>query len=158
MPIDAPPADRSFLGSYELTNSAPSTHSVGGETLDLALQYINTAGRIIACGAVSRELHVHDSRVGVDQVLTFLDRLAEYNLKGDERYGLKNTMNVVSKQLTYRGFIMVSDPHLVGPLRRAFPSSRSAFADGMETLKTPDKNLEKFHAEMPGLVESGKIK
>ena len=35
--------------------------------------------------------------------------VSQYNLKPDERYGIKNLMLVVSRRLTIRGFI-VSDP------------------------------------------------
>ena len=66
-----------------------SQFAVGGETLDLALEHINTHGRIIACGAIS-----------------------QYNKSGDERYGLRNTMQVVAKQLRYEGFIMDADKDL----------------------------------------------
>lgn len=68
--------------------------------------HINTYGRIISCGMIS-----------------------QYNKTGDDRYGLKNTMQVVAKQLTFQGFIM-----------------------------TPDKDLTDFHAQMPTLVKEGKIK
>ncbi|KAG0078527.1 hypothetical protein BGZ90_005027 [Linnemannia elongata] len=59
--------------------------NVGGETLEAALDHLNTHGRVIACGMIS-----------------------QYNTR--QPYGVKNLMNVVSKRLTIRGFI-VADFH-----------------------------------------------
>lgn len=64
--------------------------NVGGEHLDAALVAMNNFGRIVACGMVS-----------------------QYNLPEKERYGVKNTMMIVGKRLTMRGFI-VSDADM-GP-------------------------------------------
>ncbi|GLA36847.1 hypothetical protein AnigIFM63309_003282 [Aspergillus niger] len=57
--------------------------NVGGEQLDAVLEVMNNGGRIVACGMVS-----------------------QYNLKPEERYGLKNLYNVVTKRLRMRGFIV----------------------------------------------------
>ncbi|GAA5994709.1 MDR family NADP-dependent oxidoreductase [Rhodotorula paludigena] len=57
--------------------------NVGGETLDAVLATINNKGRIIACGSIS-----------------------QYNVPEEKRYGLKNTMNVVTKSLRWEGFIV----------------------------------------------------
>lgn len=57
--------------------------NVGGEQLDAALEVLKTNGRIIGCGMVS-----------------------QYNAGENERYGVKNLMNVVYKNLTFRGFIV----------------------------------------------------
>ena len=65
--------------------------NVGGVQLEAAINALNDFGRIVACGMV-----------------------AEYNLKDDERYGVKNLMQFVTKRLTMRGFI-ISDPNL-GPV------------------------------------------
>lgn len=54
--------------------------NVGGETLEAALDALNKHGRIIACGMIS-----------------------QYN---GPPYGIKNLMQVVSKSLTIRGFIV----------------------------------------------------
>ncbi|KAF9099637.1 hypothetical protein BGX29_007021 [Mortierella sp. GBA35] len=59
--------------------------NVGGETLEAALDHLNTHGRVIACGMIS-----------------------QYNTR--QPYGIKNLMHVVSKRLTIRGFI-VADFH-----------------------------------------------
>jgi NADPH-dependent curcumin reductase CurA len=59
--------------------------NVGGETLDEVFPRMALHGRIICCGMIS-----------------------QYNLKSDERYGLKNAMHIVSSRLSLNGFI-VSD-------------------------------------------------
>ncbi|KAF9404537.1 hypothetical protein BGZ94_004111 [Podila epigama] len=59
--------------------------NVGGDTLEAALDHLNNFGRIIACGMIS-----------------------QYNTRNP--YGVKNLMNIVSKRITFRGFI-VSDFH-----------------------------------------------
>ncbi|KAL8286337.1 hypothetical protein RQP46_004825 [Phenoliferia psychrophenolica] len=79
--------------------------NVGGETLDAALATLNTFGRVIACGAVS-----------------------QYNLLPHEKYGLKNYIMIVAKQITYQGFII------------------------------SNKNLDRFFAEVPGLIKSGALR
>ncbi|KAL8693499.1 MAG: hypothetical protein Q9218_001688 [Villophora microphyllina] len=61
--------------------------NVGGEQLDAALAALTNYGRIVTCGMVS-----------------------QYNVASeDERYGVKNLANVVSKRLKMQGFI-VGDP------------------------------------------------
>ncbi|GJN76934.1 hypothetical protein PLIIFM63780_000422 [Purpureocillium lilacinum] len=60
--------------------------NVGGEHLDAALEVMNPGGRIVACGMIS-----------------------EYNAKPEERYGIKNLMYIVTKQILFQGFI-VSKP------------------------------------------------
>ncbi|PYH71659.1 MDR family NADP-dependent oxidoreductase [Aspergillus vadensis CBS 113365] len=57
--------------------------NVGGEQLDAVLEVMNNGGRVVACGMVS-----------------------QYNLKPEERYGVKNLYNVVTKRLRMRGFIV----------------------------------------------------
>jgi len=65
--------------------------NVGGETMDAALNALKERGRIIGCGAIS-----------------------QYNLKPEERYGIKNLVPALfAKKLTIRGFI-VSDEDM-GP-------------------------------------------
>ncbi|OAL54594.1 NAD(P)-binding protein [Pyrenochaeta sp. DS3sAY3a] len=60
--------------------------NVGGEQLEAAIDVINSHGRIIACGQIS-----------------------QYHLAPEERYPLRNTMYLIGKQVTWRGF-MVGDP------------------------------------------------
>jgi len=62
--------------------------NVGAEHLDAAIENMNTFGRIIACGMI-----------------------AEYNAKDEsEKYGHKNLMMIVGKQITMRGFLVFGDP------------------------------------------------
>lgn len=62
--------------------------NVGAEHLHAAIETLNSFGRIVACGMI-----------------------AEYNAKSDdERYGHKNLMKIVGKQLTMRGFLVTNDP------------------------------------------------
>jgi len=79
--------------------------NVGGETLDIVLETINTHGRIIHCGSVS-----------------------QYQLPADKQYHLKNTSNVVTKQLRWQGFIVFQF------------------------------SLDEFEKTMPKLVKSGEVK
>ncbi|KAH6679114.1 hypothetical protein B0J14DRAFT_503749 [Halenospora varia] len=64
--------------------------NVGGETLDVALECMNTFGRIVQCGSISQG-----------------------SLPPSQQYGIKNMPLVVGKRLTLRGFI-VFDPDM-GP-------------------------------------------
>lgn len=57
--------------------------NVGGEQLEAALDAMNEWGRIVACGMIS-----------------------QYNLRPEERFGVKNLMHIVTKRLTIRGFIV----------------------------------------------------
>jgi NADPH-dependent curcumin reductase CurA len=65
--------------------------NVGGIQLEAAIDAMNNFGRIIACGMVS-----------------------EYSKKDEEKYGIKNLMQMVAKRLTMRGFL-VGDPDM-GPV------------------------------------------
>lgn len=64
--------------------------NVGGEQLEAAIDAMRDFGRIIACGMIS-----------------------QYNSKPEDRYPIRNIINVVAKRLTIRGFI-VSDANM-GP-------------------------------------------
>eukprot|EP00475_Leptophrys_vorax_P044021 TRINITY_DN866_c0_g2_i1.p1 TRINITY_DN866_c0_g2~~TRINITY_DN866_c0_g2_i1.p1 ORF type:complete len:347 (+),score=122.33 TRINITY_DN866_c0_g2_i1:327-1367(+) len=59
--------------------------NVGGETLDEVFPRMAVGGRIICCGMIS-----------------------QYNLTPEQRFGLKNSMSIVTSRLTLNGFI-VSD-------------------------------------------------
>jgi NADPH-dependent curcumin reductase CurA len=65
--------------------------NVGGEHLEAAIDAMNDFGRIIACGMIS-----------------------EYSALDDQKYPIRNLLNVVIKRLTIRGFI-VGDANM-GPL------------------------------------------
>lgn len=57
--------------------------NVGGEQLEAALEMLKNHGRIVGCGMVS-----------------------QYNLPEKEKYGIRNLFHMVSKNLTFRGFIV----------------------------------------------------
>ena len=59
---------------------------VGGEQLSTAIKHMNDHGRIVACGQIS-----------------------QYNLPVEEQYGIKNTLEIVGKRLTMRGFIVTDE-------------------------------------------------
>ncbi|PNH42626.1 hypothetical protein VD0004_g4720 [Verticillium dahliae] len=61
--------------------------NVGGAQLEAALHAINKHGRIIACGSI-----------------------VDYNVKPEDRYGVKNLFNIIGKSLTFKGFIVSLTP------------------------------------------------
>ena len=97
--------DLGFDAGFNYKKESPSTalqrlapngidiyyENVGGEHLEAALEALNDFGRIVTCGMIS-----------------------EYNKPRDQRYGIKNLTNIVSKRLTMRGFI-VGDKNM-GPI------------------------------------------
>ncbi|KKA30149.1 hypothetical protein TD95_002794 [Thielaviopsis punctulata] len=68
--------------------------NVGGEHLDAALAKMNTKGRVICCGMIS-----------------------QYNTPANERYALKNVIQIVSNQLHIEGFIVKYNQETVDKLR-----------------------------------------
>ncbi|EOQ99290.1 Zinc-type alcohol dehydrogenase-like protein PB24D3.08c [Wallemia ichthyophaga EXF-994] len=92
--------------------------NVGGKMLDDVLEVINPDGLVIMCGAIS-----------------------QYNSAG-EMYGLKNTVQLVFKRLTTKGFIVF--------YLHDKPSSHPDFSG-----KTLD---DEFTAIVPKLVKEGSIK
>jgi len=57
--------------------------NVGGQTLEAALESMNTFGRVVACGAIS-----------------------QYDGAAHKHYGVKNLFHVVTKRLLVQGFIV----------------------------------------------------
>lgn len=82
--------------------------NVGGETLDIVLGLARKYGRFIECGMIS-----------------------QYEKSGEERYGVKNMMNIVGRELKVQGFIVGSY---------------------VQELQG------QFYQEMPKYVKDGKIK
>ncbi|KAL5606859.1 hypothetical protein BROUX41_003236 [Berkeleyomyces rouxiae] len=68
--------------------------NVGAEHLDAALNHMNLKGRIICCGMIS-----------------------QYSTPVNERYGLKNALNIVARQLAIEGFIVRYNQETVDKLR-----------------------------------------
>ncbi|KAF8506256.1 NAD-P-binding protein [Gautieria morchelliformis] len=66
------------------------------ETLDIALNALNDFGRVINCGGISG-----------------------YNAA--EQYGIKNTMQIISKRLSLNGFIVSDHPDLIQEFYKVFP-------------------------------------
>lgn len=77
--------------------------NVGGEHLDAALNALTNFGRIggLICALIFSE---------TNQTVVACGMISEYNVgSADERYGVKNLSNVVSKRIKMQGFI-VGDP------------------------------------------------
>eukprot|EP00002_Diphylleia_rotans_P005439 TRINITY_DN1457_c0_g1_i1.p1 TRINITY_DN1457_c0_g1~~TRINITY_DN1457_c0_g1_i1.p1 ORF type:complete len:347 (-),score=66.74 TRINITY_DN1457_c0_g1_i1:505-1545(-) len=72
-----------------LTREAPEGvdiyfDNVGGDTLDHTLLHMRLNGRIVGCGAIS-----------------------QYDVAPENRYGVKNLFAIVTKRLTFQGFIVM---------------------------------------------------
>lgn len=93
--------------------------NVGGPMLDLALERMKSKGRIIACGAIS-----------------------QYNKTYETRYGLKNMMNVIKKEVKVQGFLLGSYlsragegvAALAGWLAEGKIKSKETVSEGFETV------------------------
>ncbi|KAJ6439048.1 NADP-dependent leukotriene B4 12-hydroxydehydrogenase [Purpureocillium lavendulum] len=86
--------------------------NVGGDHLEAAIEVMNPGGRVVACGMISG-----------------------YNVKPEERYGVKNLMYVVSKQIHFEGFA-VTRPDLGPAYYKEHQETLSAWiADGSVTVK-----------------------
>lgn len=81
---------------------------MGGETLDDALAAARRQARFIECGMIS-----------------------QYEKKEEERYGVKNTINIVFREIKMQGFMVMTYWQELAP---------------------------KFYEEMPKWVKEGKIK
>lgn len=93
--------------------------NVGGETLDAALLHMKDFGRIgmypwpdIIIAITMKYYANVDRIVGCGMI-------SQYNLPQEQKYGLKNMMNLFLKRLTLQGFI-ISDPQLVGKYAMEF--------------------------------------
>lgn len=64
-------------------------YQVGGEQLEAALACLNDFGRVVACGMIS-----------------------QYNKAPEDRYGIKNLLEVVFKRIKIQGFIVSHSCHL----------------------------------------------
>jgi NADPH-dependent curcumin reductase CurA len=73
--------------------------NVGGEQLEAALEKMNQHGRIVACGMVSSDERKGGMKADREQI-------SQYNLKPEDRYGVRNLFHVVSKRITMQGFIV----------------------------------------------------
>ena len=106
--------------------------NVGAEHLDAAIANMNTFGRIIACGMI-----------------------AEYNAKDDsEKYGHKNLMMIVGKQITMRGFLVYGDPSL-GPKHQADHQKnvKQWLQDGSFTAKIHEWDISEGDKGMVGMLK-----
>ena len=89
--------------------------NVGGEHLDAALASLNTYGRVGTCCFVEfqGESMWRSSLTAARAYVVACGMISEYNRKPEDRYGVTNLLNVISKRLTIRGFV-VTDPGM-GP-------------------------------------------
>lgn len=106
--------------------------NVGAEHLDAAIANMNTFGRIIACGMI-----------------------AEYNAKDEsEKYGHKNLMQIVGKQITMRGFLVFGDP-TCGPKHKDDHQKnvKQWLKDGSFTAKLHEWDISEGDKGMTGMLK-----
>ncbi|KAI1002908.1 hypothetical protein K3495_g5292 [Podosphaera aphanis] len=65
--------------------------NVGGEHLEAALEYLKPHGRVICCGMMS-----------------------DYDKKPNERFGVRNLLNVIVKRIVMKGFLLTSYINVMG--------------------------------------------
>jgi len=86
--------------------------NVGGPTLEAVLDHMRMLGRIVCCGQIS-----------------------QYDLTSEEKYGIKNTFQLVNKQLHMEGFLVVrwvdEFPEAVGKLAEWYKAGK---LDAHETV------------------------
>jgi len=105
--------------------------NVGGEQLAAAIDNLNNFGRIVACGMVS-----------------------EYNKTEDEKYPIRNLMQIVAKRITFQGFI-VGDPALGPAYKEEFVKNVSKWlADGsLKVLVSVTDGIENAPEGYVGLLQ-----
>ena len=81
--------------------------NVGGEQLEAALDAMKDFGRI---GIISESLF--QLKIDKLNIIVGCGMISQYNTPKEQRYGIKNMMNLFLKRLSMQGFI-VSDPHII---------------------------------------------
>lgn len=104
--------------------------NVGAEQLEAALEVMNSHGRIIACGMI-----------------------AEYNKPEDQRYGIKNLMLVVGKQLTMRGFLVANEEFGPKWAQEHQTKVRQWLKDGSMSAKTHEWPIEEADKAFVGMLK-----
>ncbi|WIA23731.1 hypothetical protein OEZ85_000414 [Tetradesmus obliquus] len=107
--------------------------NVGGPTLDAALAAARPHARFLACGAIS-----------------------QYDTPEDSRYGVKNLMNVITKRIKLRGFI-VGDyaAELGGEFHEDM--SQLLLAGKVKALQHVTQGLENAGAAFVGMMGGGNV-
>jgi NADPH-dependent curcumin reductase CurA len=105
--------------------------NVGGEQLEASIDRMKTHGRIVACGMVS-----------------------EYNKGLDEKYPIRNLMQVVAKRIVMTGFI-VGDADLGPKYREEFVKNVSQWAkDGsLKVLMSVTEGIENSAEGLVGMLQ-----
>ena len=81
--------------------------NVGGEQFEAALDAMKDFGRIGNMSESLLPLRVYELNTTVG-----CGMISQYNIPKEQRYGIKNMMNLFLKRLSMQGFI-VSDPHII---------------------------------------------